>query len=530
MITAYLALAVLTATADAPAVHAIVVASSEGGEGQSPLRHAADDARAVEAVLGELGRAQVTRLLDPTPAQVESAIAATRGRIEAAGAGSTMFVFYYSGHARAEAIDLGDAPLPLDRLRAALDAVPATVRLVVLDACQSGAYSAVKGAAPAAQFTISSARALATEGSAVIASSTGSELSQESPELGGSYFTHHWVVGLRGAGDTNGDGRVTLREAYDYAYHHTLISTSMTAVGRQHPVLETRLKGHGDLVLAYPAEARAHLDIASREATSVLVSTARDVVMAEVQAPAGIAVRLALPAGDYVAYARGPRERRRCEVRLVEGVAARVDPSQCPVVEAPRTLAKGGVYGWDEGWGVEVGLGLRFPIDDGYVDRLTDFGYAPRLDLREGFRGRVSVLRRIVDELSGVLALDLVDQRLWRKTTPRTDGTEQITEFDLRVWAVTASARYGVPISDSFSAYAQAGGGLAFGGSSLGEFDETHFGLALLVGAGLDYRINDFMSLYLQLGWSSARVVTNLAGDTHESGGFDDTFGLRFEL
>jgi uncharacterized caspase-like protein len=177
-----------------------------------------------------------------------------------------MFVFYYSGHARAEAIDLGERPLVLDALRAALDKVPATVRVVVLDACQSGAFSKVKGAIPAADFSISSARRLATEGSAVIASSTGSELSQESPDLGGSYFTHHFAVGLRGAADADRDGRVMLSEAYQYAYHRTILATAATAVGRQHPVLETRLKGHGDVTLSYPSAASAQLALSGHRA------------------------------------------------------------------------------------------------------------------------------------------------------------------------------------------------------------------------------------------------------------------------
>jgi hypothetical protein len=62
---------------------------------------------------------------------------------------------------------------------------------VVLDACQSGAFSGVKGASAAGDFSISSVRDLHSSGVAVMASSTGSELSQESSELKSSYFTHH---------------------------------------------------------------------------------------------------------------------------------------------------------------------------------------------------------------------------------------------------------------------------------------------------------------------------------------------------
>ena len=63
----------------------------------------------------------------------------------------------------------------------------------------------------------------------VLASSTASELSQESEALRASYFTHHLLSGLRGAADADRDGRVTLSEAYRYAYNRTLVATAATA-------------------------------------------------------------------------------------------------------------------------------------------------------------------------------------------------------------------------------------------------------------------------------------------------------------
>ena len=123
-------------------------------------------------------------------------------------------LFYYSGHARANALNLAGDELPLDDLRARLVALPATITIVVLDACQSGAISHIKGAEPTADFSFNSVNRLTNTGIAVMASSTGTELSQESETLRSSYFTHHLLAGLRGAGDADRDGRVTLVEAY----------------------------------------------------------------------------------------------------------------------------------------------------------------------------------------------------------------------------------------------------------------------------------------------------------------------------
>src|SRR5262249_40256803 len=148
-------------------------------------------------------RDQVDVVVHPTPDQLREHIAKLAERVEAdrASGRQARIFFYYSGHARASAIDLGTDELPLAELRERVFKVPAALTVVVLDACQSGAFSRVKGAAPAADFSFNSRQHLDATGVAVLASSSGSELSQESEQLHSSYFTHHLLVGMRGAGD-----------------------------------------------------------------------------------------------------------------------------------------------------------------------------------------------------------------------------------------------------------------------------------------------------------------------------------------
>src|SRR5205085_2833919 len=169
--------------------------------------------------------------------------------------------FYYSGHAKANAFSLGENELAIATLREKLRAIPSTLTLVVLDACQSGQFARTKGTEPAADFSFNSVSRLTTKGIAVMASSSAQELSQESDELRSSYFTHHLVVGLRGAADADGDGRVSLDEAYRYAYRRTLASTAQTQVGGQHVTLETDLAGQGEVPVTYPADARSQLEL-----------------------------------------------------------------------------------------------------------------------------------------------------------------------------------------------------------------------------------------------------------------------------
>ena len=242
-----------TAYADEPiATYAIVVGSNAGGPGQTDLHYAEDDARRVGALLVELGgykAEQVDIVVHPTPDKLRARINALADKLNvdlAAGRQSRVF-FYYSGHARATALDLGAQELLLTELRQRLFQLPSKLTVVVLDACQSGAFSRVKGAAPAADFSFNSRQQLDATGVAVLASSSGSELSQESEQLKSSYFTHHLLVGMRGASDGNKDGLVTIDEAYRYAYHQTLLATAETAAGGQHVSLEVDLKGHGEV-------------------------------------------------------------------------------------------------------------------------------------------------------------------------------------------------------------------------------------------------------------------------------------------
>jgi hypothetical protein len=66
---------------------------------------------------------------------------------------------------------------------------------------------------------------------------------QESAALGGSFFTHHLDVGLRGAADADGDGQVTLAEAFRYTSARTVAQTAATQGGVQHPTYDFRMSG-----------------------------------------------------------------------------------------------------------------------------------------------------------------------------------------------------------------------------------------------------------------------------------------------
>jgi hypothetical protein len=332
-----------------PFAYAIVVGSRSGGPGQNPLKYATEDAIRFGQLLVELGRydgSHVHVLQDPTPEQllgelrgIESALRERQALGE-----QTSLLFYYSGHARASGLSLGTAELPLADLRSVLTSSPADLTVAILDACQSGAFSRVKSAEAAPDFSINSVAQLNTRGLAVLASSTSSELSQESDRLAGSYFTHHLMMAMRGAGDLDGDGRVTLTEAYRYAYARTLVDTAATSVGSQHATLETNLRGKGEVSLTYPKEASATLSLASDLQGDILVSVGESIV-GELSKTAGNPIRLGLPPAQYKLVVRQPEMLYECMADLLDGRETALALGSCTSTKLALGSNKGDVAG-----------------------------------------------------------------------------------------------------------------------------------------------------------------------------------------
>jgi len=526
-------LAALAGTVHAdPAVapYAIVVGSNAGGPGQSDLRYAEDDARRVATVLTDLGgypADTIDVVVHPTPDQLRDHLAKLADRVQAdAAAGRQARVFfYYSGHARAQGIDLGSTEMPLAELRERLFKVQASLTVVVLDACQSGAFSRIKGAQPAADFSYSSRQHLDATGVAVLASSSGSELSQESEELKSSYFTHHFLVGLRGAGDANGDGQVSIDEAYRYAYHQTLLATAETAVGGQHVTFEADLKGHGEVPLSFPRAATAQIVLPARVEGKTLVEDRRaHAVVAETYKAKGAAVRIAVAPGDYDVLVRDGDSLSRCQVTA----PGEIDLAQCHREALVDTKTKGGE--WEDPHQYMVALDLLVGPEhhDAYTQNLTAFGYSEDPVPSGGFA--LTGLRQIYDRLWVGGTAGLASIPAWKHDVV---GTQDLSQhFD---WSA-ATAMATVRVEDHWwrwlAYYAQLSGGLGIGHTALTGADNmtystTNFGPAFAAGIGLRFHLKRFG---LELGWTyaGAYAVKDLIGNTHLAGGNRLAFGFSW--
>lgn len=145
-------------------------------------------------------------------------------------AGDSVFV-YFSGHGAPNA-RTGKAYLvpydgdpafveqtgyPLDRLYDKLAALPAKDVVVMLDSCFSGAggRSVIgKGMRP---MVLSVENPLLAKGKVVVlAASAGDQVSSTYNQQSHGLFTYFFLKGLQGEADANRDGRIELRELYEY--------------------------------------------------------------------------------------------------------------------------------------------------------------------------------------------------------------------------------------------------------------------------------------------------------------------------
>jgi hypothetical protein len=297
-----LAVAVLT-VAEVPAAIAAasrvaVVIGNNRAAGKGALRHAERDARRIRDVLKEIGGVQQAKLLLGRSADDLRQALVQLQRNAATSRKEVVLFLYYSGHADRTALLMGGSRLPFKELRSTLTRFPARTAISFIDACQSGQVTRTKGGrvVPVVDVRFEDQR---YKGRVYVTSSSAGESAQESDELGASFFTHYLLSALRGAADTSGDGRVSLEEAYQYAYRHTLSRTAGTLQGPQHPSYDMDLAGAGQLVLTYTHRAPAHIVLPARARGTYFIQRPGSEMIAEVGKSSGRALRIALAPGRY---------------------------------------------------------------------------------------------------------------------------------------------------------------------------------------------------------------------------------------
>lgn len=323
----------------------LVVGANDGGPERVKLRYAVDDATAVADVLAEVGglSGPDRRVLsNPTVAELLWAVGEIAEKVKQArdtGA-NVQFLFYYSGHSDERGLLLGSEKMNYRELRKTIDVVPADVRLAILDSCASGAFTRLKGGRKRAPFLVGSAADV--KGHAFLTSSSADEVAQESDRVGGSFFTHYFTTGLRGAADADGDKLVTLSEAYEFAFDETLAQTETSRGGAQHAAYDINLTGSGDLVLTDLRRTTARLVLESEIGGRVFVRKVGGELAAELYKPPGSsAVQLALVPGRYQITVDDGASLKRAETVVRTKDSAVLEASMLREIPREATRARG---------------------------------------------------------------------------------------------------------------------------------------------------------------------------------------------
>ncbi len=324
---------------------ALIAGANDGGPTRVRLRYANNDAQSMFKVLRNLGGVSQTDtifLTDVNRTTLLEGFERMGKRLEQADAPNLRLelLFYFSGHSDEQGLMLGRAHLSYRDVRAAIDRLPADVKIAVVDSCASGALTRGKGGVRRPPFLVDSSGDVS--GFAILTSASADEAAQESDRVGGSFFTHFLVSGLRGAADTTRDDKVTLNEAYAYAFHETLARTESTQAGPQHPNYDFQLAGSGDLVLTDLRGTSALIVMEPVIHGRLFIRDDKGTLVAEIAKPAGRPMSLGLEPGRYEVTLEQPAGVFRGNVQLNKNRETQLAMSSLTQVATEKTVRRGG--------------------------------------------------------------------------------------------------------------------------------------------------------------------------------------------
>lgn len=321
----------------------LVVGHNRGLDDDPRLQYAESDAQKIAELFQEVGgmdEDHIILLKSPRPEELENAFKEIHSwSLESAPNDEVVFIFYFSGHGTGENLKLGRRNFALKDLKDRIDQIPAKLRIGILDACQSGAITRLKGARLVQPFVLE--QQLKSQGSILIASSAENESSQESDQLQGSFFTHYLISALRGAGDVSGDRRVSLLEAYQYAYQKTLLETEESQGGAQHAKAQLNLDVEGDVVLTDLNSGRGGLIFQPNVEGEILIANSNSQVVGEFQKAKGKEAFWALPPGTYRIFQKLGRKTMQLKTKIKDKQTKSIEPGDLTSGFQFAVLAKG---------------------------------------------------------------------------------------------------------------------------------------------------------------------------------------------
>ena len=225
-----------------------------------PLQVCVKDVEATreQLIAGGFDPARIRLLTDNTDEKPTRAnILAVLKSVADATEPDDLLLFYYAGHGdEAEGqsylvgcdgrhLVLGDTAVPVARVKQIVDGAPARAKVILLDACHSGANIGAMGPKPMTKEFIERVFEQA-EGMAILASCKQGQLSYEWRVQERSVFTHYLLDALKGEADRDEKGFVTVQDASRHVTDGVKLWASQRNVS-QTPTLQYTVAG--DIIL-----------------------------------------------------------------------------------------------------------------------------------------------------------------------------------------------------------------------------------------------------------------------------------------
>lgn len=323
---------------------AIVVGANDGGYNRTKLRYAVSDANSFMSVIQEMGGVEKENsllLFQPDRRNFFSAMRKLYWKIynSKKNIRKTELFFYYSGHSDEEGLLLKNEKVTYKELKDSIKKIPADVRIAILDSCSSGAFTQIKGGKVKPPFLIDSSYDM--KGNAFMSSSSKDEASQESDKIKGSFFTHFLVSGLRGAADVTQDSRITLNEAYQFAYNETLTRTEKTMSGPQHANYNIQMSGTGDVVLTDISKGSAKLVVTKNINGKIYIRNSNKKLISEFYKSYGRKIVLGLEYDEYKIIKTEKNNTYETSISLEENKKYYLKNNQFSRVKRETTVTRG---------------------------------------------------------------------------------------------------------------------------------------------------------------------------------------------
>jgi hypothetical protein len=240
----------------------ISISSPNGLKNDPPLKFSSKDARTISQVWqspGIIPKKLIFQLQPRSVSELEKSLDKITSELAVLNTKKLFLHFYYSGHGSPSGFHIANEQISFENIQNLLPRSVFSARLFILDVCYGASFFKEKGFKTVQPLQLDMQLDAHTEGDIIITSSAANEQSFESSSLGGSIFTTHWVMGLRGAADQNSNGNVSLFEAYNYAYERTVVYSKSNMAKAQHPNFKFDLQGKQDIPLSRPGKYKSGL-------------------------------------------------------------------------------------------------------------------------------------------------------------------------------------------------------------------------------------------------------------------------------